>query len=593
MKPSVSVIVPVHNGERHIVESLRSVLRQTIAEDIEVIVVDDGSEDSTLAVVERSFGNHPNVRLNSIPASGSAAVPRNVGLDQASGEFVFFLDADDVLAPHALQALVEKARHDKVDIVLGKMKNFGPGSPRSLPRRVFEVSRIAEDFIDCFAYRTLGPTKLFRKALIDDLHLRFPTGYTIGEDQPFVMAAYLASPRVSALADDVYYWVRNHEANISLRAQDPKKNLLKNSTLIETVASGMPAGDRRDTLLLRPLSRGLTNTFRSPAFEKLDSYAQNELLGLVQAYRQLWTPELRSRSSFREQITLDAVFFGDRNVLNAVLKPDVSESRPRIIDLKVSSDGLRLKYRGGYTTGPLPRATFKAELVTVSFLSDGAAMVFDLKSDLPIPVRHGDWSVVWKHRATGRVVRTRASNSKVVDGERSVTTVVTSRALRIAGVWDAFMDFRLRDDVGQVRVRVAMAARGSFPAAVGRYAEDVFFITEYGNLSFERQSRLDGHDVGHPCVIVGRRALNGRTTLTVHGALPDRRMNAVMPDQRVLPTSVRAVARNAWEVSFDSRDLPAKFVDHGDGSLMPIEQGGLGTDQRRRFRRTWSSLRVV
>lgn len=104
--PEVSVIVPVFNGERTIAETLRSLQRQTFT-DFEVIVVDDGSTDSTLEIVG-AFGG-PGVRVATF-ANGGAAAARNRGIELASGELVAFLDHDDLWATRKLEAQVEQLR---------------------------------------------------------------------------------------------------------------------------------------------------------------------------------------------------------------------------------------------------------------------------------------------------------------------------------------------------------------------------------------------------------------------------------------------------------------------------------------------------
>ena len=97
-RPALSVIIPVWNGERYLGEAIESVLAQEAAPPMELIVVDDGSEDGSTAVAER-FG--PTVRCARIAHSGLAAA-RNAGLVLARGEYLLHLDADDVLPPRSI-----------------------------------------------------------------------------------------------------------------------------------------------------------------------------------------------------------------------------------------------------------------------------------------------------------------------------------------------------------------------------------------------------------------------------------------------------------------------------------------------------------
>lgn len=100
--PLVSVVIPSYNAERWIKSTLDSVLAQTHS-DIEIIVVDDGSTDDTVAVISEFF---PSVKLITQTNSGVAAA-RNKGIENASGEWIAFLDADDIWLPNKVQDQLE------------------------------------------------------------------------------------------------------------------------------------------------------------------------------------------------------------------------------------------------------------------------------------------------------------------------------------------------------------------------------------------------------------------------------------------------------------------------------------------------------
>jgi len=98
--PLISVIIPVYNGEKTIQETIESVLNQTFT-DFELIVINDGSQDATLEIVERIQDSRLNVF--SYPNAGQAA-SRNRGFSHASGEYISFIDADDLWTPDKLEA---------------------------------------------------------------------------------------------------------------------------------------------------------------------------------------------------------------------------------------------------------------------------------------------------------------------------------------------------------------------------------------------------------------------------------------------------------------------------------------------------------
>src|SRR4028119_812278 len=96
----ISVIIPVYNGEKTIQETIESVLNQTFT-DFELIVINDGSQDATLEIVERIQDSR--LKVLSYPNAGQAA-SRNRGLSHASGEYISFIDADDLWTPDKLEA---------------------------------------------------------------------------------------------------------------------------------------------------------------------------------------------------------------------------------------------------------------------------------------------------------------------------------------------------------------------------------------------------------------------------------------------------------------------------------------------------------
>jgi glycosyltransferase involved in cell wall biosynthesis len=127
MSPAISVVLPVLNAAPFLAQAIESVLGQTFG-DFELIVVDDGSDDASLAIAGRHALADPRVRLFALsrdPAIESGARAANVGIDEARGDYIARMDADDVAAPERLAATFDWLRRHRLDACGGQLVRFG------------------------------------------------------------------------------------------------------------------------------------------------------------------------------------------------------------------------------------------------------------------------------------------------------------------------------------------------------------------------------------------------------------------------------------------------------------------------------------
>lgn len=121
--PSVSVLMANYNGARHIAAAVRSVLDQSLA-DLELIVIDDGSRDDSLAAVARAAGGDPRVRVIAQDSNGGPGAARNRGLEAACGRWIAVADSDDLMAPDRLERLVDVAAACWAEVVVDNLIIF-------------------------------------------------------------------------------------------------------------------------------------------------------------------------------------------------------------------------------------------------------------------------------------------------------------------------------------------------------------------------------------------------------------------------------------------------------------------------------------
>ena len=213
----VSVIVPCYNVGEMIRLLLLSIEQQDY-ENFEVLFVDDGSTDDTLSILQKFINNSsPNLRhkLKLIEkTNGGVGSARNVGLDAADGDLIFFVDGDDFLLPKSLSKLAELMT-EGVDITVGAYEDneyFVNSFPHIDDREKWLQATIAKGALTLW-------NKMFRRSIIEKNNLRFDTTTKKSEDHLFT-AEYLANSkgRIAVTDYPVYHYVFNpmSVSNISM-----------------------------------------------------------------------------------------------------------------------------------------------------------------------------------------------------------------------------------------------------------------------------------------------------------------------------------------------------------------------------------------
>ena len=247
-----SVVVPVYNPGPAIGPCIDSLLAQSLPADrYEVIFVDDGSTDGTAARLDEVAAQASNVRVIHIPPSGAPGRPRNIGLAQARGEYVHFVDADDILAPRALEWLTEMADRHGSDVVMGKYASA------SLDRSqvVFTHSRARASLASTPELLTASwaPAKLFRTSMLRQHGITFAEGWRWMEDQLFVLQSYLAARNVSIYADaPCYFFVKREEGgHLSAETLAPEPHVEHLGEVFDVIEATTEPGPFRERLVRR------------------------------------------------------------------------------------------------------------------------------------------------------------------------------------------------------------------------------------------------------------------------------------------------------------------------------------------------------
>ena len=189
--PVISVIVPVYNAEKYLTECVESILNQTI-EDIELILVDDGSTDGSPAMCDAFAAQDPRVKVIHKP-NGRASSARNAGIRAATGEYIAFVDSDDWISPD----MYEKMLEPNADVCLCDYVRFCgeeefPFSQPNVSGGFYDRERMKKDI---FSHLVMDGVEypitisncvlLIRRSVIAENNLSYREDIHISEDAPF------------------------------------------------------------------------------------------------------------------------------------------------------------------------------------------------------------------------------------------------------------------------------------------------------------------------------------------------------------------------------------------------------------------------
>jgi len=205
--PRISVVVPFFNNGDVLNDCLKSIATQSFT-DLQVIMVDDGSTDEGPEIARKWAATDPRFTLVQTP-NGGPGKARNSGIEYARGEFLAFVDGDDLLAPHAYEILLDTLEASGSDFVAGAVNRIGTGGVHlsGLHAKAIKgskvgthVSRSTELLYDISVWN-----KLFRKSFWDAHGLYYPEG-VVWEDLQLMTKAHVLAKAVDVVPDFVYYW---------------------------------------------------------------------------------------------------------------------------------------------------------------------------------------------------------------------------------------------------------------------------------------------------------------------------------------------------------------------------------------------------
>jgi len=210
----VSVIVPVYNVEKYIVQCLDSIMKQSLKE-IEIIIVNDGSTDNSLNLINR-YKKDPRVKIITQQNKGLSGA-RNTGLKIAKGEFISFIDSDDYIDQFMLESMVTKASLDGADIVMCQFKKVDDNGNSKFISDLSKFSNISKE--EAFKiYLSAGHSavvwaNIYKRKLFTENKILFPEGI-YHEDIPTTYKLFYYAKKITTVGKIYYFW-RDRDGSIS------------------------------------------------------------------------------------------------------------------------------------------------------------------------------------------------------------------------------------------------------------------------------------------------------------------------------------------------------------------------------------------
>lgn len=223
-KIKISVILPIYNAQTYLKESLDSILNQSLKE-IEVLCVDHESDDNSLNILKEIAKKDKRVKIFHCPHENrGAGAPRNIGLDNAKGEYIHFIDPDDWIVEGTYKKLYNKAKTGNLDLLLFRALSYmePKGNTYKTPtlnfkclnkfneNSIFNIDSIGSDVLEM---NGASWNKLIKKELIDKSNARFPEGI-FSQDHAFSQQLYITAKRIGIIKKYLYYY-RKHEDSVT------------------------------------------------------------------------------------------------------------------------------------------------------------------------------------------------------------------------------------------------------------------------------------------------------------------------------------------------------------------------------------------
>ncbi|MGL6298354.1 MAG: glycosyltransferase family 2 protein [Methanobacteriaceae archaeon] len=225
----ISTIIPVYNAEDYLEECLNSITNQTL-NDIEIICVDDGSDDNSLKKIEKLAKKDNRIKIFKTDKNSGAGVARNIGLENAKGDYISFVDSDDFLFNDKVyEKLYNHAIKEDSNILKANLRSYNANVFKNIEENhpfCSPVYKISKEYPYDYGVPWYFHRLLFKRVFLEKNNIKFPP-YFAGEDPLFVAKTLRKVNCIDCLPIDFYAYRGGHKGPNTLSSKEKEKQYIQ------------------------------------------------------------------------------------------------------------------------------------------------------------------------------------------------------------------------------------------------------------------------------------------------------------------------------------------------------------------------------
>lgn len=303
----VSVIVPVYNVADYLKKCINSICHNTY-KNIEIILVDDGSTDSSGEICDECKNKDPRIKVIH-KSNGGLSSARNAGMKEATGQYILFVDSDDYLDRDIIEIMIKESLKYDADIVqtgYERVNEEGKGLYRFIPHKRFCVGQkaIVKEFFEDKNLTVMAWGKLLKKEVIDDLSFLEGRNH---EDNIFMMDLLERAERLISIDRDSYKYLSRNDSIVKMKFNEKKFDaLFANYYMLEKCKSNWPEFVPYVRVLICKTCFYLYNDMKISGYKNKESYTK-----IIKEFKKNYfeVKNLKINMKLKDKIRLKTFFY--------------------------------------------------------------------------------------------------------------------------------------------------------------------------------------------------------------------------------------------------------------------------------------------